>query len=918
LAGKDIKNLESELRELKDKCRILEKDNNILQKDYYNLIVVNEFSKLDRYVDNIDDLLENLFKTLEEIVDVDIISLSLLGNKTTYNALFKSVDKDKLKKLGQKHLELLKEHTEVDGTYIQKNFTISEKKLSCSKKPIFSNITHKIMRHGKLLGLVSFYFCDSSNIKQKNKIIKLIIPSLGTLIENGILFDDLKEKSIELESKLSAFETLYELTRVQSSPKKIDGILRKIMKAVVDEFYGVGGSLLFIDNEKKELYVKTYIGLAKGVARKFKMPLGKGIVGKIAVEGKALLIIDKKHSTGNEYIEGANIIYWDFQKEYADIRKDVISAISAPVKIQDEIIGVISISSDKHVFNAEDLRLLEVFSTHIAYIAKNSNLYNNLEKRLDELEIVNQLMKEVTVNTNLDDIIKLVFRVISTRFSFKLSAIMLDNFPNLKIHYYSDYNISDKRLDKIEKELLSDIKDMLHQPLYSYNINRTNIEKGNKRFSLGKEFDFITVPIVVKNNILGFIAVIHKKTLGFKEKVRFLSTIASAFAIALENNQMYKQLARKVNSLSTVFDVTRDIGEKLDYNAAAHALTLNALKILEARFVVLRMFDEEKSKLVVERIESKNKEFTCTEELLDSIELPFSREAFMKKQASFIDKLVEKIRIKNIDFLIKNNVKGIFCIPLIIRGKAIGVLNCYIDKHYSQKDDELGLLENLCSQVSIALENSRLFQNLEKTYFDTIAALAASIDAKDHYTHGHSEKVMEYSVAIAEELELGEEQITAIKFAGLLHDIGKIGVDDSILKKPGSLTDTEREEIEMHPVYGTRIVEKVEFLRKIGTLTYHHHERFDGTGYPDGLKGEQIPIGARILSVADTFDAMTSSRSYRKALPYETAIQEIKRCSGSQFDPKIVKAFLTVVGRKLRIDKMKLLRADKLSSMRKK
>ena len=347
-----ITQLEQELQDLKNKCKILEKDNNILQKDYYNLIVVNEFSKLDRYVDNIDDLLKNLFKTLEEIVDVDMISLSLLGNRTTYNSLFKEINKKDLNKLEKKHLSLLKEQTDIQEKYTPKNFIINNKSLTISKNPIFSNITHKIMRHGKLIGLVTFYFCDSSNIKQKNKIIKLIIPSLGTLVENGILFDDLKEKSGELESKLSAFETLYELTRVQSSPKKIDGILRKIMKAVVDEFYGIGGSLLFIDKEKRELYVKTYIGLAKSVARKFKMPLGKGIVGKIAVDGRPLLIIDKKHSTGKEHIEGTSIIYWDFEKEYADVRKNVICAISAPVKIQDEIIGVISITSDKHVYDA--------------------------------------------------------------------------------------------------------------------------------------------------------------------------------------------------------------------------------------------------------------------------------------------------------------------------------------------------------------------------------------------------------------------------------------------------------------------------------------------------------------------------------------------------------------------------------------
>jgi putative nucleotidyltransferase with HDIG domain len=206
---------------------------------------------------------------------------------------------------------------------------------------------------------------------------------------------------------------------------------------------------------------------------------------------------------------------------------------------------------------------------------------------------------------------------------------------------------------------------------------------------------------------------------------------------------------------------------------------------------------------------------------------------------------------------------------------------------------------------------------LKNSYFETIAALAASIDAKDHYTHGHSQKVMEYSVEIAKEMGLSEEEITNIKFAGLLHDVGKIGIDDSILKKETALTPEERKEIEKHPVYGYKIVEKIEFLKKARKYIYHHHERWDGKGYPEGLKGENIPLGARIISVADTYDAMTSSRSYRKALPEYIAIEEIKEHSGSQFDPQIVKVFLKIIERKIRINKMKILRDEKLSKIRK-
>ncbi|MFA7577435.1 MAG: HD domain-containing phosphohydrolase, partial [Candidatus Muiribacteriota bacterium] len=618
-------------------------------------------------------------------------------------------------------------------------------------------------------------------------------------------------------------------------------------------------------------------------------------------------------------IKGANVFFWDFEKEYKDVRKNIISAISCPLKLNDEVLGVVSITSNRHIYNEEDLQLLEVFSSNIAYLSKNYSLYNNLESRLDELEIVNQLMKQVSVNTNLREIINLIFRILTDKFDFKTAAVILDNFPELKINYYSEFDLSDTNIEKIEKELLTDVKELLPNKLYAYRVDRNIIKKGNRRFTLNDKFTFASVPIIIKKKIYGFISIIQKKEKYGEKNLRFLSTIASAFSILLENIMVYENLEKKVTSLSTIFEVTKNIAEKLDYSEVAQELTENAQKILDSNLVVLRVFNEEESNLEVYKIAYNGNDDTnfAKNEILDSVELPFAREAFMKQKSVYVGKLFEKLKIKNFQWLVKNDLKGIFCIPLVIRNKAIAVLVCYIKDSIFETSEELGIVENMCSQAAIALENSKLFANLEKTYFDTIAALAAAIDAKDHYTHGHSEKVMEYSVSIAEELNLSEEEITGVKFAGLLHDIGKIGIDDTILKKNGILTSEERVEIEQHPVYGTRIVEKIDFLKQVSKLTYHHHERWDGKGYPDGLKGEEIPIGSRILSVADTFDAMTSNRSYRKALPEEIAVEEIKRCSGNQFDPKVVKAFLTVFGRKMRIKKMKILRTEKMENLRK-
>ena len=173
-------------------------------------------------------------------------------------------------------------------------------------------------------------------------------------------------------------------------------------------------------------------------------------------------------------------------------------------------------------------------------------------------------------------------------------------------------------------------------------------------------------------------------------------------------------------------------------------------------------------------------------------------------------------------------------------------------------------------------------------------SLRLAVDAKDSYTKNHSDRVSYYAVLIAKQLNLPEEQVNLIRDGGLFHDIGKIGIPDSILQKTSKLTDDEYDDIKNHPSIGAHILQPSKIFDNLIPMVKHHHERFDGRGYPSGLTGEDIPYNARIISVADSFDAMTSDRSYRPRFTLEKALDEIRRCSGTQFDPAIAEAFLNV------------------------
>ncbi len=217
-----------------------------------------------------------------------------------------------------------------------------------------------------------------------------------------------------------------------------------------------------------------------------------------------------------------------------------------------------------------------------------------------------------------------------------------------------------------------------------------------------------------------------------------------------------------------------------------------------------------------------------------------------------------------------------------------------------ERRDEVGELAHTFNYMSQQLatydgENKKLFNDLQRGYLETIRALANSIDAKDPYTRGHSQRVTEYSVEVARELGLDDEEVARIQFGAILHDIGKIGIKEKILGKNAPLTDDEYEYMKTHPLLGVGIVDPIEFLDPVKPIIRHHHERWDGKGYPDALSGDQIDIGARIVSITDAWDAMVTQRPYNVPMTYEQGVARLKQIAGTQHDPKVTDAFLRVL-----------------------
>ena len=267
-------------------------------------------------------------------------------------------------------------------------------------------------------------------------------------------------------------------------------------------------------------------------------------------------------------------------------------------------------------------------------------------------------------------------------------------------------------------------------------------------------------------------------------------------------------------------------------------------------------------------------------------------DVFEKGISIFTDDALADDRYVGGESIVRQRIRSVMCAPMRTTDTILGVL--YVDSQMAREfsEAELELLAAVGNQAGIALHRARLMEEVEKLFFDVMKAIASLIDAKDGYTHKHSERVAAFGVRLARHLGFDADSRAVVELSGLLHDVGKIGVPDAILNKPGKLTDEEFSQMRLHPVHGARILANIQSAKVVNILpgVKYHHERWDGKGYPEGLKGEEIPLLGRVLGVADFLDALTSDRSYRKGLALEEALTMVKDLEGKAFDPAVVKA----------------------------
>lgn len=495
-------------------------------------------------------------------------------------------------------------------------------------------------------------------------------------------------------------------------------------------------------------------------------------------------------------------------------------------------------------------------------IKKNNelqDLYMELEASYEQMEAVTNELEASesryrTLVDNMSDILWFTDKEYNIEFINNRSLKFLDYLP-------------DEMIGKKIFEYIDDDDKKLMEDLMTGKINMSEI-KFKKRD--GSTILTETRVKIVKNS--------EDELLGIQGLSRDITDYCNAKKEILERNRQ----------ILAIGNVTQLLTKNLEPHDILYSIAEKISTILSSPLCTIRTVNESgKLELMVAAGELKDmpllKELSLTSD--ENVKLLVSKEITILDANKFPADYVLLKRLKQL------NVKNIISVPLISKDKAVGTLNILTT---SRLANDISLLRSVADSVSIAIENANLYDNLRNWYLRTIDALAYAVEAKDRYTKGHSLRVSKYAAIIGESMGLPKDEIEKLKIAGILHDIGKIGISDKILMKPGKLTKEEYDKIKQHPSISRKILEPIGLSKDIIDGIEKHHERYDGKGYPFGLNDDNIPLIAAILCVADSFDAMTSDRSYRKGMPFDEAVNELLKYKGTQFNPRVVDSVISI------------------------
>ena len=401
--------------------------------------------------------------------------------------------------------------------------------------------------------------------------------------------------------------------------------------------------------------------------------------------------------------------------------------------------------------------------------------------------------------------------------------------------------------------------------------------------------DAIVILMTGQPTIENAVTVLKSGAYDYLVKPFSMDTLRAVIKRGLEKQRLYRENIH-LKEVVALYKISEAMGSTIRLDFLLNLILETAIKEMDADMASFLLVDEKSSKVIPKASLGVPEELRGSEILTGQDDISKWVIKYGKPRVLDREESGEELGRHSL----KKHIRSAIVHPLLAKGKVIGILVLIRSQEQVSPftPGQLQSLSIIASKAASAIENSTLYEELKESYLQTLTALANAVEARDIYTRGHTERVCMMAQTLAAEMGWDEEKLWEVKMGGILHDIGKLGVPDAILNKAETLTFDEFKAMKQHPICGSKIMEGIPFLAPAIPYVLYHHERFDGKGYPYGLKKDQIPLQGRLMAVVDTFDAMTSDRPYRKAKTFKQALDEIRDCADTQFDPELAELFL--------------------------
>ena len=588
------------------------------------------------------------------------------------------------------------------------------------------------------------------------------------------------------------------------------------------------------------------------------------------------------------------------------------SILAVPLEADGDVLGVIVLGDeDPERFSEGDLAQAQVLARLAASALRRARSHTKLQERARELELLQRAIPRLAEDLELRGVAERLARISVEDIGARLAWVGRaepDGQVSVIASWPPDHPYP--RQISVRWDGTPEGQGPTGRAIRKMTIQLTEDVESDPRFSPWKKaalsYDFscsAAIPLLSHGHAFGVLNLYSERP-GFFSPYRLdlLQTLAHQAAVLLENAQLYESTKKNLAQLETLRNIDLAIISSLDPDLTIRVVLDEVTGQLKADATGVLLADPQSLTLRL----AGARGFRSPRESAKGIfiaQSAIARKVLREKRVVRLgrEELLENMSLGFRKFCEVEGFVEIYFAPLVSKHKPLGMLGIF----YRRKPREgvpTGFLEALAAQVAIALENGQLMEDLRRRNLDlraaydaTLEGWARTLELRDLETQNHAQRVTDLAVRLGLRMGIQGDALTYLRWGALLHDIGKLGVPDSILLKPGKLNEKEWEEMRKHPQYAYELLSEIEFLKPALDIPYCHHERWDGTGYPRGLKGEEIPLSARIFAVVDAWDAMRSDRPYRKALPVEEAMEEIRKGAGTQFDPKVVEAFLQLL-----------------------